>query len=517
MKKQRSRVFASACACLLLWVALTASAPAFAQGAVTKSELDAFDTWVADAVSEWEAPGLGVAIIKNDEVVFAKGYGVAELGKPGRFDEHTLSSVGSTTKAIAAAAIGLLVDEGKLDWDDPVVQHMPQFRLHEPSWTEQVRVRDLLTHNVGVPNTDFLWYQQEARLEEVVAALRYVPAESPMYSHFTYQNVMYAAAGQLTEVITGKPWWQVIEERIFAPLGMERSVAILERTELRDNVATPHHTVDGEIVPIENASVDSVAAAGSIWSSVREMIEWSGFLLRGCKTRRGEALLTRETCAELFRPQTLVGDHMKYPAMSLYDHHWFTYGLGWFQTDYQGRALDFHTGSIDGLVAIHGVVRGEKLGVYVLANRDHVELRHAILLRVLDLYGDLPEGGELRDWSAELLELYAQLEQAGQEQSRRALKELRLDPRPPLALASYAGLYTDPLYGTVQVFESAGGLHLKRGLMQCRLASLGADVFECPWETRWRGSVRARFGADASGAMNRLDLGQMQFSRAAAP
>ena len=146
---------------------------------------------------DWKTPGLAIAVVKDGEVVFAKGYGVRRLGAPEPVDEHTLFAVGSTTKAMTAAALGMLVDEGKLGWDDPVTKHLPWFALHDPYVTREVRVRDLLTHRAGVPNTDLLWYQQETPAREVVARLRDVPLESSVRTHFTYQNVMYAAAGEV--------------------------------------------------------------------------------------------------------------------------------------------------------------------------------------------------------------------------------------------------------------------------------------------------------------------------------
>lgn len=280
----------------------------------------AFDRYVAAAAQEWNVPGLAIAVFKNDETVFERGYGTTSLegGRP--VDEHTLFSIGSTTKAMTAAAVGMLVDQGKLGWDDPVTEHMPQFRLADPDATARLRVRDLLTHNAGVPNTDFLWYEQPNDLDEILRRMRYVELETPMYSSFTYQNVMYAAAGKLIELKSGTPWGELVERRIFEPLGMKRSVTSLARTELRDNVATPHDEVDGELVTIENASVDSVPAAGAVWSSVHEMALWARFLLRGCVTETGARLLAESTCAELFAPQALVDEEM-YPAMRLYDHH----------------------------------------------------------------------------------------------------------------------------------------------------------------------------------------------------
>jgi CubicO group peptidase (beta-lactamase class C family) len=474
-------------------------------------DLEGFDGSVAAAVAEWEAPGLAVAIVKDGAIVFEKGYGVTRLNKGTPVDQHTLFSIGSTTKAIAAAAIGILVDEGKLDWDDPVSEHLPQFKLSDPVVTERLRVRDLLTHNAGVPNTDLLWYEQANSLDEILYRMRYVELEAPMYSNFTYQNVMYAAAGKLTEVVSGKPWSEFVEQHIFKPIGMKRSVASLAGTRLRDNVASPHDYVDGKLIEIENASVDSVAAAGAIWSSVHDMSQWASFLMRGCKTTSGQALLSPETCNELFEPQTLVNREM-YPAMRLYRHHWFTYALGWFQTDYQGRALDFHSGSIDGMVALIGLVRDEGLGVYILANRDHAEVRHAILLQALDLFS--PEAGEAkRDWNRELKELFDGMDRESAESRAEEEQARTADSRQALLPSRYVGDYMDRLNGEVAVTVAGDQLRLRFGRRVCTLEPAGADRFSCPWDTRWRGETWVQFMLDSAGKVDRVEIYGLMFSR----
>lgn len=477
---------------------------------------EAFDLYVSAAATEWDVPGLAIAVVKDDETVFARGYGTTSLNKGTAVDEHTLFSIGSTTKAMTAAAIGMLVDEGKLAWDDPVAKHMPQFRLADSAATAKMRVRDLLTHNVGVPNTDVLWYEQPNDLSEILRRMQYVELETPMYSSFTYQNVMYAAAGRLIEMKAGMPWSQFIERRIFKPIGMKRSVALLARTKLRDNVAQPHDYVNSKqsnkLDVIQNASVDQVAAAGSVWSSVHEMALWARFLLRGCETEKGRPLLAENTCSELFTPQTIVNQEM-YPAMRLYDHHWLTYGLGWFQTDYNGRALNFHSGSIDGLVALHGLVRDESLGVYILANRDHAEVRHALMYRALDLFDTSLQQADRRDWNREVKNLFDQLESATKKQVQKAKQSQRQDPRPALESSSYAGTYSDRFFGEVSVTAAGSALRLRFGQQVCTLEHSGGDSFRCPWEAGWRGEGAVQFVSQQPGLVGSVRFNGAEFQR----
>ncbi|HUP25011.1 MAG TPA: serine hydrolase [Thermoanaerobaculia bacterium] len=482
------------------------------------ARLDGFDGYVQELVEEWGVPGLALAVVHDGEVLFERGYGVRELGRDEEVDERTLFAIGSTTKAMTAAAVGMLVDEGKVGWEDPVTRHLPWLELRDPSATRGLRVRDLLTHDSGLPNTDFLWYEQDSSTEEIVRRLAQVELQAPPRARFVYQNVMYAAAGLLVEAASGEPWSRFVESRILRPLGMDGSTATLRAAGREANRATPHDVVEGELRAIENASVDNVAAAGSVWSSASDMSKWSAFLLRGGVGADGRRLLSEATFGELFRPQVIVDADGFYPTARLTRPNWTTYSLGWFQADYQGRRVDFHTGSIDGMVAIHGLVRAEGLGVIVLANLDHAEVRHALMYHVLDLFSPASEPGApaSRDWSTELRTLYAELQREAETARERRVQQRVGGTRPSLSLASYAGRYRDPLHGEVEVTESSGGgLRLRWGRRVATLEHWHYDTFRAPWDARWRGEERATFVLGASGEVERLELGSAAFRRVA--
>lgn len=449
-------------ACALMLMGAPAGAQRTGGGAVIDSPdgggdpLEGLDHYLRGSLDAWSGVGLAVTIVKDGRVVFERGYGLRSLGDPDPVDEHTLFAIGSTTKAVTAVALGMLVDEGKVRWDDRVTRHLPWFQLRDPWATRELTVRDLLTHRAGLPNADYLWYEQNADTRDILERLRLVEPAYSMRSGFVYQNLMYAAAGEVVAAAAEIPWSAFIRERIFGPLGMGRSVTSLADALRQDNAAAPHEEVAGRVVVIENAAVDPVAAAGSVWSTAHDMGKWVAFLLRGCLTESGVALLHSETCDELFTPQAMVDPAAFYPTRRLTHPHWITYGLGWFQQDYEGRKVDFHTGSIDGMVALAGLLRDENLGVYILGNLDHLELRHAIMLRVFDLY----DGEAPRDWSAELLALYGELT-ARNDSARAEAEASRVHgTSPTLPLARYAGRYSDPLFGTVIVTEDPGGLRI---------------------------------------------------------
>jgi CubicO group peptidase (beta-lactamase class C family) len=458
--------------------------------------LEDFDAYVRQALEDWGGVGLAVAIVKDGEVVFQEGYGVRSLDTGEPMTPETMSGIASTTKAMTAAAVGMLVDEGKLGWDDRVIDHLTWFRLADPVATREVTVRDLLTHRGGLPRTGFLWVEQETDTREILERLRLVEPAYPLRGGYAYQNVMYAAAGELTAEVSGMPWTEFIRTRIFEPLGMDRSVPTLAEAMEQRNVTSPHDEVDGELRVIEHVSADQIHAAGSVWSTVADMSRWLAFLLRGCETEAGEALLEPATCAELFEPQTLVPPSEFYPTHRVTKPHWMSYGLGWFQHDYEGRKVDFHTGSLSGIVAIAGVIRDEGLGVYLLANRDHLELRHALMYRVFDLYDADPP----RDWSAELRTLYDRLA-ARADSARAAAEAKRMEgTSPTLPIERYAGTYSDPLAGTVEVTRGENGLRVRYGLREGTLEHWHYDTFQVRWDKPWRVGmpVTFRLGPDAT-------------------
>ena len=443
------------------------------------------DAYVAQAVRDWQAPGLAIAVVKDGKLVFAKGYGVREIGKPAPFDTATMSAIASTTKAMTAAAIGMLVDEGKVKWDDPVTKYLPSFELYDPYVTREVTVRDLLTHRAGLPNADYLWAVSDLDASDMMSRLHLIRPEYSLRSSFVYQNVMYVMAGQIVEAASGMPWDKFVQTRIFAPLGMRNTYALQSLVPANANAAVPHWRFGTDtIVAIRSDESKAIGPAGDVWSSVADMSKWMMFMLDSGIVN-GKRLLRRETFAELLKPQVMVPPDEFYPTMELTKPHWMTYGLGWFQHDYQGRMLDFHTGSLSGMVSIVGLVPDARFGVYVLSNRDHVEVRHALMYKAIDLYlGNAP-----RDWSRELLSLYnARTALAVQARKDREAKRIK-GTKPSLGLSKYAGVYEDPLFGRITIVEDGGRLKVDAGPpLKGKLEHWQYDRFRAVWDDRWQGT-----------------------------
>ncbi len=471
-----------------------------------------YDAYVAQAARDWHVPGLTVTVVKNGKVLFKKGYGYRVLNKPEPVDTQTLFAMASTTKAMTAACLGMLVDEGKLRWDDPVTNYLPGFQLLDPAVTREVRVRDLLLHNTGVGNTDFLWAANQLSSDEIIHRLRLVKPSCSFRSGFIYQNIMYLAAGKVIEKVSAMPWETFIRTRIFEPLDMRRTKALFR--EVTDaNRAKPHVNLKDTIrlvdSRVEEGLVDSIGPAGSVWSCADDLANWMQCMLDSGRYK-DKRLLKPATWSELFKPQTLVTDREFYPTQALTKPVWKTYGLGWFQHDYRGHRVNFHTGSLTGMIAIHGQLPDAKLAVYVQGNLDHAELRHALMYRAFDEFAL----GIDHDWSAEFQALYGGLKQKAKAAERRADSTRVLNTNPSLPLTAYAGSYTDPLYGKVDVTLQNGTLHMSlNNLLTGSLGHWHFDTFHLTYDQFWNSNDSVNFTLNATGNVQTLTWNGAEFDR----
>ena len=493
----------------VLTVTLLSAAPAAAQHSTRVPGVAELDAYVAQTVKAWHVPGLAIAVVKDDSVVFAKGYGVRELGRPDAVDSGTRFAIGSTTKAMTAVALGMLVDAGKVRWDDPVIRHLPGFRVADPYVTRELTVRDLLTHRGGLGNADQLWYNTDYSTDEVVRRLATLEPAYSIRSRFIYQNIMYAVAGQVIAAASGMSWAEFLRTRIFQPLGMNATEATLGAVQGKPNVAVPHAEIRDTIRPVANRPVGAVAAAGSVWSSVGDMAKWMRFVLDSGRVG-GQRLLSAASYREIMSPQ-VVAPQETYPALSIVKPHFFTYGLGWFLQDYAGQAVAMHTGSIDGMSALIGLIPDRRVGVYVLANLDHAELRHALMYRVFDSYSGNPP----RDWSTELHALFDRLEaQAAAAEKAQAQRRVA-NTQPTLPLDRYAGTYTNATYGSTTVSMLDGKLHLAFGRGSASpLTHWQYDTFMAQWTDERRSPSLVVFTTDGGGAVSTVRASGITFSRA---
>src|SRR5690606_20125714 len=376
-------------------IILSGAAPLRAQA----PDLSALDAYIEEARRAWGIPGLAIAIVHSDSVIFARGYGVREYGRDGPVDEHTLFAIASTTKAFTAAALGMLVDEGVVDWDDPVRRHLPGFELGDPYVSRHVTIRDLLTHRVGVAREDNVWIAAPFDRSELVRRARHLEQRRGFRDRYDYNNIMYVVAGEVVAAASGVSWDDFVETRIFEPLGMRRTTSRFETVQARDNVSSSHIRSGGRIIVMDRRDYDALGPAGSVFSSVWEMAQWVRLHLNG-GTYQGRRLLQPETVEEMHTPQVVM--RIDSVARRMFPTQNFAaYGLGWRLHDYHGRKVVQHTGSVNYTRTQVGMIPSEGIGVVVIANLSSSSLQTALMYRVFDMFLGLPE----RDWSAEYLAL----------------------------------------------------------------------------------------------------------------
>lgn len=455
-------------------------------GQAADPRLAQVDRYVQKAMQEWNVPGVAVAIVKDDAVIFSRGYGVRELGKADPVDENTVFAIASNSKAFTAAALAILVDEGKLAWDDPVTQHLPGFQMYDPYVTRELRVRDLLSHRSGLRTFggDLLWYETDYPRPEVLRRIRYLPPSSSFRSRYGYQNVMFLAAGEIIPALTGKSWDDFLRERFFQPLGMTRSVTSVRAFEGMQNVARPHNESTGKLRVLPYGNVDASGAAAAVNSSVRDLAQWLRLQL-GRGQYQGKQIFSAAGAREMWSPQTISSLSAEAEKF-IPSRHFNLYGLGWGLSDYRGYKLVTHGGALDGFFSGTALVPELKLGVVVLTNSE-TPLPSVLYRKIIDLFTGAPD----RDWSADVLQ------QARKEREQEAQDEAKRSQRvegtkPSLANAAYAGTYRSEMYGDVRVAEEGGRLVLR----MAPAARLVADLDHWHYDTfliRWRDSVPYNF------------------------
>ena len=466
------------------------------------------DEYAAKALKDWGIPGMAIAIVKDDKIVFSKGYGVRKRGENTPVDDHTLFAIGSCSKAFTAAALGILVDEGKIQWDDPVIKYMPRFQLYDPYVTREITIRDLLCHRSGLPAyaPDVLWWGSKLNRDELLERLRFLQPASSFRTTFAYQNFMFLAAGQIIPAVTGKSWDEFISERIFVPLHMNSSNTSTSKFTGDQNVATPHAKIQGTIQTIPWRNIDNIAPAGSINSSVSEMAQWIRLQLSDGMFE-GKKILSPEVLWEMHSPQTIIPVSMK-SFQSIPESHFTAYGLGWGMRDYRGRKILTHTGGIDGMTARVVLVPEEKLGMVLLANMDSTNGPTAVSAWIMDRYLT-PAPAKPRDWSAELLDQANQVNQATAEIFKKVEEARHQNTKPSLELKDYAATYTDIFLGDANISLESGVLKLKVPVqpeMEATLEHWHFDTFRLKWKNPSVPDAFARFVLDAGGQIDQLKI-----------
>jgi CubicO group peptidase (beta-lactamase class C family) len=472
-----------------------------------KAALADFDQYVNKALEQWHVPGVAIAIVKSDEVLLSKGYGVREIRSADPVDEHTLFAIASNSKAFTAAALAILVDEGKVQWDDLVTKHLPWFRLKDTYATNDIRVRDLLCHRSGLGtfSGDLLWWGTSYSPRQVLERAFHLEPESSFRSNYGYSNLMFLAAGEVIESASGQKWSEFVQDRIIKPLEMRRTITSVRDLIATGNYATPHKTLLDDSKPIAWMNWDTMAAAGGIISSAEDMSKWLRLQLKRGKLSEERRVFSHETAHEMWQSQTPIKLSAT-PSARFSSTHFRSYGLGWALSDYEGRKIVGHGGGYDGMYSQVLIVPEEEIGVVVLTN-SMTSITGLLAYRAVDLL----LGTAAKDWSEENLTQFRKSREEFAAKIKKAISPVVQGTQPSHPIEAYAGTFRCPMYGDATVEVEAGKLVLKLlpyPALVADLKHLHYDTFEIQWrnEFAWFDGGTAHFVPNARGSFQRIEL-----------
>jgi CubicO group peptidase (beta-lactamase class C family) len=490
---------------VVLGLALAAALPT--QGLAQGFRQKDFDRYAEHGLQVLQTPGAAIAVVRDGKVLFARGYGVRKLGDTAHVDAHTLFQIASNTKAFTTALLAMLVDDGKLSWDDPVTKFLPGFALYDPYVTREFTVRDLVTHRsgLGLGAGDLLWFHSTYRRPEIAYRIRYARPVSSFRSAYAYDNVLYIVAGEIFPAAAGQTWDDAVKQRIFTPLGMTETGSSIAFFTSSPNAATPHAVERGRLAIVPIDSVDNTAPAGGIVSNVTDMAKW--VLCRLDSGRAGSTrLFSPREAREMWAGQTILPITDPPAPLAALRPNFSEYALGWRLRDYQGRKIVSHTGGLAGMTSQVTLVPAERLGIVILTNGES-DLMAALTNRLLDDFLGAPR--PRTDWVAAYA-LAAQQDEAHADSIVAAGRAGRDSlSRASIPLEKYAGHYHDQLYGDADITLENGKLVLRFS----RSPAFTGDLEHWQYDTfiaRWRAphveDAYVTFALNPNGSIDRFRM-----------
>jgi CubicO group peptidase (beta-lactamase class C family) len=443
--------------------------------------LSTFEAYAEQALMTWGTPGMAIAVVHRDQVIYAKGFGVKKLGGTDPVDPHTLFPIGSTSKAFTSALIALLADEAKLRWEDPVVNHVPAFEMSDPWVTRAFMIEDLMAQRSGMsPYAGDLLAAIGFDAHAIQAQIKHMPLVSSFRSRFGYINNLFLVAAEVIRRHTGLPWEEAVPRRLFAPLGMTESSTGLEAYRSTKNVAFSHTVLDGQVtaIPFDAPALGfayTYGPAGGVNSTVLDMAKWLRLYL-GQGMFEGKRLISEVNMRVVHSPKTVIEIQPPNPlAHATFGNTQALYCEGWVYSAAQPAPVAWHNGDTGGVHAVVGFIPAAQLGLVVLTNLGGTALPEALLWYLNDRYFANP----YTDWSTVLRDLHQEQQAA----ARAALGEPPTTPAPALPLASYTGTFRHRVYGDLVIEVAGDSLTLTVGPRRARMAlrHWNRDTFLISW------------------------------------
>ena len=481
--------------------------------AVSKS-LEGFDATMEKIVSDWNVPGIGVGIVVRDKLVFVRGYGYRDFGRKLPFTPSTTIPIASNTKLFTAVAVGLLVEEGKLDWDKPVRQFVPGIRFHDDELDASVSIRDMLSHRTGITRHDMIWYKSDFTRRELFDRLRYLEPTQPLRTTFLYNNMMYAGAGYVVELLSGKTWEDFLEERIFEPLGMTSTVFSIDEMVAQEDHGVPYteRRDSDELYEIPYyREAKGMGPAGSINSNLKDVSRWLIALLNGGRVD-GKQVIPESVLKATIAPAIAL-PNAALEARGFGEMLNSVYGTGRWTASYRGHLLAYHGGDINGFHSQISVMPGDGIGVVVLVIGDHcAPLYNVVSFHVYERLLGLSE----TPWSERLLEVRKKGKQAGKEARAKAGAERVSGTKPSHPVEDYVGEFDHPAYGVVTISRKSEDLLFDFHKIRLPLTHFHYDRFDTP-DDEQDGKWSVNFSTSPQGEVDKavlsLDEAEVAFTR----
>jgi len=497
-----------------LVLAFITRSSAGAQDPALAQKLKGFDVYMEKVVKDWNVPGIGVGIVARDQLVFAKGYGFRDYGKKLPFTPKTTVPIASNTKLFTAVAAGLLIEEGKLDWDRPVRQFVPEVQFYNDELTAAVSIRDMLSHRTGITRHDTIWYKSDFTRKELFERLKYLEPSQPMRQTFLYNNMMYAGAGYLIELLSGKTWEDFVRERILLPLGMTSTVFSID-----EMVKQPEHGVPFterrdsfelyEIPYYREAA--GVGPAGSINSNLEDMSKWLAALMNDGNLD-GKAVIPASVLKATLAPAIAL-PNSQLEARGFGELLNSVYGTGRWTASYRGHLLTFHGGDINGFHSQVSSMPYDGIGVIVLVIGDHAApLYNVVSYNVYERLLGMSE----TPWSERALEIRKKGKQAGMEARAKAGGERVAGTKPSHPVADYVGEFEHPAYGVVTISMKGEGLLFDFHKIRLPLTHFHYDRFDTPDDEedgKWSVNFSMNPQGEVDKALLSLDEAEAGFTR----
>ena len=481
--------------CILLIILSVLFMPLAAKKKTPEAYLKGLDKFITERMEEWKVPGLAISVVQDGRLVYSQGFGFRNIEKNLPVTPQTLFAIGSCSKAFTAATMGILVDEGKLEWNKPVKDYIPTFRLKDTFATERMTPLDLVCHRSGLPRHDPMWYNSSASRKELFDRLRYLEPSEDFRTTYQYQNLMFMSAGFLVGQIAGTSWERFVRNRIFMPLGMSNSNFSVNDSQKSPDFACPYMEKDGKVIEIPFRNIDTMGPAGSINSNVTDMASW--ILLNLNKGKIGDQqIISESSLREIHSPQMISSKSYRYDE-SFYS----MYGMGWGITSYRGHLRLSHGGGIDGFTAQVILLPRDNIGMVILTNMNGSRLPPIIAYNVIDRLLGLDEV----DWNSR----YKKHVEEGRERAEKAKaekdKDRKQDTQPSHPLEDYAGDYEHPGYGVLSVGKDGGRLNATYNSIPYTGKHYHYDMFEFTYEM-FDISFKINFLTDVKGNIGSLSV-----------